>query len=139
MVSWTPIADRAGATLLVCGARHSVARCPAGTLDQTLDVLIDNALKFGGRGVRIIVHVGRPRDGTVEVYVTDDGPGLPEEDLVNATTPFWQSDASGDSGTGLGLPIIATLLAVAGGSLQLQPVSPHGIEATIRLRTTSAA
>jgi signal transduction histidine kinase len=48
--AWRPIAERARAVLECSGAETAPVRCVEGTLDQALDALIDNALKFGGEG-----------------------------------------------------------------------------------------
>uniref|UniRef100_UPI000623F6EB sensor histidine kinase n=1 Tax=Allosalinactinospora lopnorensis TaxID=1352348 RepID=UPI000623F6EB len=129
-------AERAGAALACCGASGAEARCADGTLDQVLDVLIDNALKFGGSGVRIAVHVRPPADGSVVVHVVDDGPGLTEEQLAEAGKPFWRSEGGvGAEGGGLGLSIVSTLLNMHGGDLRLRRADPHGIDARVRLPT----
>ncbi|GAB2516422.1 sensor histidine kinase [Nocardiopsis aegyptia] len=136
--SWRPIAERAGAAL-ECEAEDGVlVRCVEGTLDQALDALIDNALKFGGPGVRIVVRVHgavRAEDGTeyVDVHVVDDGPGLSEDQLGSATRPFWRDGHDGVGGSGLGLSIVVTLLELQGAELALRPARPHGIDARIRL------
>ncbi|RNL82864.1 HAMP domain-containing sensor histidine kinase [Halostreptopolyspora alba] len=137
VAAWAPVADRAGATLACCGATSVEAYCPDGTLDQVLDVLIDNALKFGSAGVRIAVHVCPPADGEVVVHVVDDGPGLTEEQLADAARPFWRSSGSGGTdGRGLGLSIVSMLLGAHGGDLQLSRADPHGIDARVRLPTS---
>ncbi|MDS1270581.1 HAMP domain-containing sensor histidine kinase [Lipingzhangella sp. LS1_29] len=142
VAAWVPVAERAGARLRACGSPGSDVWCGAGTLDQALDVLIDNALKFGGWGVSIAVHVGLPRGGRVEVHVVDDGPGLDREQLRTAGTPFWQS-GEGVDGAGLGLSLVATLVEMSGGGLRLTPARPRGIDACLDLpaadRTRSAA
>ncbi|CAL9530305.1 hypothetical protein SUDANB121_04042 [Nocardiopsis dassonvillei] len=136
--SWEPIAERAGAVLVREGGDGVRVRCVEGTLDQALDALIDNALKFGGEGVRVTVRVvesppGPDGTGHVDVHVVDDGPGLPASQLAAATRPFWSDGGSG--GSGLGLSIVVTLLDLQGGSLALRPARPRGIDARIRLVT----
>ncbi|WP_431888122.1 ATP-binding protein [Nocardiopsis alba] len=141
VAAWSPIAERARAELLCEGRSGVSVRCVEGTLDQALDALIDNALKFGGHGVRIVVRVGEPvweadgREGHLDVHVVDDGPGLPEEQLDRATEPFWRDGGGG--GSGLGLSIVVTLLELQGASLSLRPARPNGIDARIRLRAIS--
>ncbi|WP_017585404.1 sensor histidine kinase [Nocardiopsis ganjiahuensis] len=136
VAAWLPIAERARAVLRCSGAEEATVRCVEGTLDQALDALIDNALKFGGEGVRIFVRVEEPvRDenggGHLDVHVVDDGPGLPEHQLDQATRPFWR-DGGGD-GSGLGLSIVVTLLELQGAELSLTPREPSGIDARLRL------
>lgn len=136
VVSWRPIAERAGAVLVNEGESGTRVPCVEGTLDQALDALIDNALKFGGRGVRIRVRTRRVEEGGVgyvDVHVVDDGPGLSESRLEQATRPFWRDGHDGVGGSGLGLSIVVTLLELQGARLTLRPASPSGIDARIRL------
>ncbi|MFI6574672.1 ATP-binding protein [Nocardiopsis sp. NPDC050513] len=140
VAAWSPIAERAGAVLAAEGERGVRVRCVEGTLDQTLDALIDNALKFGGEGVRIAVRVRGPfadpdgaGAGHVDVHVVDDGPGLSEDQLVNAARPFWRDGHDGVGGSGLGLSVVVTLLELQGARLTLRQRSPHGIDARVRL------
>ncbi|WP_291792971.1 HAMP domain-containing sensor histidine kinase [Brevibacterium sp.] len=90
--AWAPIAQELGASLEVDVPPALVVRCVEHTLDQTLDVLIDNALKFGGRGVRVRVSAERRGEDGVHISVEDDGPGLPEHLLHAALVPFWRSE-----------------------------------------------
>ncbi|QVQ50066.1 HAMP domain-containing histidine kinase [Spiractinospora alimapuensis] len=136
VAAWLPIAERSGMDLRRCGAHHAPVRLPDGILDQALDVLIDNALKFGGAGVQVAVHVYPPRDGKVRVHVVDNGPGLAPEQLEKAAAPFWRSpDSAGAAGVGLGLSIVATLLETYDGELRLDSADPHGIDARIQVPT----
>lgn len=141
--AWEPFARMRGAALIdevPAGLRVSSVEH---TLDQTLDVLLDNALKFGGQGVRIEVAARRAADGTITLTVADDGLGLPKESLARAIVPFWregedvgpqgQARTDAPGGTGLGLSAIVTLLEIDGGSLRLEQVEPHGIRAVVTL------
>ena len=138
VAAWRPIADRAGAELTCEGASGVSVPCAEGTLDQALDVLIDNALKFGGEGVRIVVRVDGPvryeqGGGHLDVRVVDDGPGRPAEQLERATEPFWRDGGGTGGGSGLGLSIVVTLLELQGAELTLRPAHPNGIDARVRL------
>lgn len=127
VAAWQPVAERAGARLECEGGGTATVHCVEGTLEQALDALIDNALKYGGTGARIRVLVEAP----ATVRVVDDGPGLPAEQLAEATRPFWRD--GGPGGSGLGLSIVVTLLEMQGGSLTLGPADPHGIDARVNL------
>jgi signal transduction histidine kinase len=132
--AWQPIARRNGMELQCCGTSGAQVGCPEGTVGQVLDVLIDNALKFAGAGVRVSVHVGKAGPHGRDVHVVDDGPGLEDEQLAAAVTPFWRSeDGRGPAGVGLGLAIVVELLALHGGELDLARAEPHGIDARVRL------
>ena len=68
--------------------------------------------------------------------VSDSGPGIPEEQLVEVCKPFVRLDSARntESGSvGLGLAIARTLIHRHGGELQLQNRPEGGLEACIRL------
>lgn len=150
--AWMPIADQLGAHIELQVPEGLEAHMVEHTLDQTLDVLIDNALKFGGPGVSILVTAHRNQADQTELVVADDGPGLPDGMLEEAVVPFWRrlpvSDQPGDAegpqtsgsaehgaaeGTGLGLSAVVSLLELDAGQLTLHQRDPHGIRAVILL------
>jgi signal transduction histidine kinase len=72
-------------------------------LEQALRNLVDNARRYGRAPV---VLSANERDGSLELHVTDGGPGFPATFLTHAFERFTQADAShGKEGTGLGLAI----------------------------------
>jgi signal transduction histidine kinase len=97
---------------------------------QALDALIDNALKYGATSVSVWV---RPADDNgVAVHVVDNGPGMSEEQRRRAMERFWRAPTSQNTvGSGLGLPIVAVLVETSGGTLDLRPADPHGLEAVL--------
>jgi signal transduction histidine kinase len=133
VVAWAPLARDRGASVTRTGAGHAPVRVVATALDQSLDALIDNAVKFGGVGASVVVDVSLGED-TVDVHVTDDGPGLSEQDRARATDRLWRAPAVQNvDGAGLGLTIVAVLAEASGGRLHLAGVTPHGLRATLRL------
>lgn len=95
-------------------------------LDQVLSNLVENACKFA----RARIAVGaRQEGGHVLLWVDDDGPGIPAEDIPHVFTPHFTSDRSGArrAGTGLGLAIVAELAAAMGGGARAEsPLGPLG-------------
>ena len=105
---------------------------PPGALQQVLDALLHNALRFA-RGGTVTVGVHAP-DGLVEVVVRDDGPGLTAEQCALALRRFWRGpDQQNVPGSGLGLSIARTLVERCGGTLTASPVVPTGLEVRVRL------
>jgi signal transduction histidine kinase len=103
-------------------------RCPEHDLSQVLDVVLDNAIKYGGSRVTVSCTPSA-------ITVRDNGPGLSSEELTMATTRFWRSRRSGHPrGSGLGLPIADRLVTAHGGRLLLQANEP-GLAVTIELPT----
>lgn len=145
--AWEPIAQHRHARLQHRIPSGLAVRALEHTVDQALDVLIDNALKFGGEGVTVHIGAERVSAVSVEITVTDDGPGIPDHLLHEAAVPFWRryaapaesstQDSSGSAesvgGTGLGLSAVVALLELDGGDLQLHAVQPHGVRAVISL------
>jgi signal transduction histidine kinase len=83
----------------------------AGKLEQVLDNLISNAVKYVNQG-RVWVDIS-PTSGGVELSVGDTGPGIAPEHLPNLFDRFYRTDKarSRDSGgTGLGLAIVKSIL-----------------------------
>ena len=124
---WQPVADRqrqqlrdrsSHPGLAVQLARHDV--------EQLLDVALDNALRYAGPGTTITVSTDG-RDGeTVELIVSDDGCGLPDEDLSRAAARFWRGQDDG-AGTGLGLAIAAEIAAGHGGTIGVEKAPEGGL------------
>jgi signal transduction histidine kinase len=133
--SWTAAADKAGVLLRpVSGHPEPVlVRCPEQELAQTLDVLLDNAIRYAGENATVTAG-WRLRDGHAVLTVSDDGPGLPEDELALATGRFWRARRpDGPRGTGLGLAIASGHVSAHGGSLELCPARPHGLQVRVRL------
>jgi signal transduction histidine kinase len=130
VVAWQPVAAKRGVTLrYVRPPRPVPARAVATALDQALDALIDNAVKFSANGGQATVTVRvAADDGGATVHVTDTGPGLTDEQRDLATDRFWRApDAQNVDGSGLGLPIVAVLVEASGGRLELLPGKPNGL------------
>ncbi len=134
VAAWLPLALRRGITLTCKRPEHAPVTAVSTAVGQSLDALIDNALKFTGVGslVRVEVRVG---DGTVDIHVIDDGPGLSEESRKLANERFWRAhDVQNIDGAGLGLPIATVLMESSGGCLDLLPAAPGGLDARLRFR-----
>jgi signal transduction histidine kinase len=133
--AWQPLAERRDVELVADLPDGPMpARLVATALDQSLDALIDNALKFTPAGGRVVVRL-RSADGGAEVSVRDTGPGMTEEQCRQATERFWRAaDAQNVDGAGLGLSIVAVLVEASGGRFTLAPAETGGLTATIRFR-----
>ena len=101
---------------------------------QALQNLLDNAIKYSPDGSSICVKI-REEAEAVEVSVTDNGPGISEDNRVHLMERFFRPDRARDrnsGGFGLGLSITKAYLRVMGGSLHYEPAQPRG--STFRLR-----
>ncbi|HVM50053.1 MAG TPA: ATP-binding protein [Candidatus Acidoferrum sp.] len=106
-----------GATL-VNHAPEVAVRADMNRLEQVLGNLVDNAIKYGRPKGTVIIG-GQPRDnGQVEMFVQDDGPGIPPEALERVFERFYRVDKARSreqGGTGLGLAIVKHLVQSHGG------------------------
>jgi two-component system phosphate regulon sensor histidine kinase PhoR len=89
-------------------------------LDQVLANLVDNAIKYGR--VQGIVRVGGKKldDGRLELFVQDDGPGIPPEAIDRVFERFYRVDKArsrDQGGTGLGLSIVKHIVQSHGGEV----------------------
>ncbi|MBI3748859.1 MAG: hypothetical protein HY262_08450, partial [Chloroflexi bacterium] len=88
---------------------------------QVLEQLLENESKYapGAEGVSIGVwRLG----GEIQVYVTDDGPGVPIEDWESVFEPFVRIEGRGRSrGSGIGLFAARRLMDAMGGRIYLEP------------------
>jgi signal transduction histidine kinase len=101
-------------------------------LRRAIGNLIDNAVAHGQAVVVRLRDVG----DALHVVVEDDGPGIPEADLVRVTEPFVRLDKSrglDTGGVGLGLAIVRDVAAFHGGRLVLENRSEGGLRASIVL------
>ena len=107
----------------------------ASALDQVLDNLLSNALKFSPPGRRITVRV-RVEAGNVECQVQDQGPGFTEEDKAKMFRRYMRLSArptGGEPSSGLGLSIVRKLVLAMHGELLCESTPGQGTTFTIRL------
>lgn len=102
-------------------------------LEQVVRNLVTNAAKFSPRGGTVSVDVGVEGD-TAVLRVTDDGEGIPAADLPHVFDRFWRGQsAHGTPGSGIGLAVVAELVAAHGGQVEASNAPPRGARLTIRL------
>jgi signal transduction histidine kinase len=105
-------------------------------LRQILVNLLSNAVKFTPAGGAVTVHLRPAGDGGVEFVVRDTGVGIAEADIPRLMRPFEravQTYALRSEGTGLGLPMVETLVRLHGGSLRIESAVGVGTAITVRL------
>jgi two-component system NtrC family sensor kinase len=86
-----------------------VIQAVAGQLEQVLINLITNAVHAVENGGRVCVRARVHGPSTIELEVTDSGPGIPEPDRERIFEPFFTTKPDG-KGTGLGLPIVRNII-----------------------------
>ena len=133
--AFAPAADDEGKTLVVRLDAPLTLSGDRELLVQMIANLVDNALRHTQAGSRIEVAGERTRDG-VALSVSDDGPGVPSEDLTAIFQRFYRGGgAERASGTGLGLALVAAIAELHGLDCRASDNRP-GL--TVRISTTPA-
>ena len=102
---------------------------------QILLNLLSNATKFTPTGGDLRLALARSED-SVRLSVVDTGIGMSAEELATARQPFGQTERGklhGHAGTGLGLPICQSLVALLGGDLEIDSAPDQGTAVEVRL------
>jgi signal transduction histidine kinase len=94
-------------------------------LAQALSNLIDNALKYAPVNGAIEVAVLERSDGTAQISVSDNGPGISDSEKSKVVERFYRGDASrGTPGVGLGLSLVQAVAKLHGSALELSDQTP---------------
>jgi PAS domain S-box-containing protein len=101
---------------------------------QMIVNLVSNAIKFTASDGDVTIDAGLDGDGRLRVTVADTGIGIAKADIPKALAPFVQVDAGTarqKGGTGLGLPIVKSLIELHGGELILDSDTGKGTRVTL--------
>jgi signal transduction histidine kinase len=119
--------------LIYHGPPHQTVLVRPVALKRALANLVSNAVNYGGDACVTMVP---PRDGTVEVTIEDDGPGIPADEIDRVFEPFHRLEQSRNretGGVGLGLPIARNMLRAHGGDVVLTNRPLGGLKALVTL------
>jgi two-component system, OmpR family, sensor kinase len=113
-------------------------------LHQVVTNLVGNAVAHTPAGTAVDVRVLR-RGGEVLVEVADDGPGMAPEVAARVFERFYRADASrsrtggATTGSGLGLSIVAAIVAAHGGTVAFDSAEGRGSRFVVRLPAAAGA
>ena len=102
--------------------------------------VLDNAVKYTPRGESVTI-AGKAGEagGTVEISITDTGPGIPPEMLPRMGERFFRVDPARSrelGGTGLGLAIVKHLVRIHGGSFNIESLVRRGTKVTLTFKSS---
>jgi two-component system phosphate regulon sensor histidine kinase PhoR len=89
-------------------------------LEQVLANLVDNAIKYGHEQGVVSIGGRKAEANQIEIFVQDDGPGIPPESLDRVFERFYRVDKARSreqGGTGLGLSIVKHIVQNHGGKV----------------------
>lgn len=104
-------------------------------ISQVLVNLLSNALKYTPEGGMVIINI-QYNDVNTEISVTDNGPGIPDEDLPYIFERFYRADKSRNKltgGSGIGLTICKSIVLAHGGSINVQSNIGKGTKVTFTI------
>ena len=123
--AWTDLAAESGVTIDSDVAPGLRVLLSDGVLEQVIDNLLDNAVTASPDRGHVMVGAS-VADNSVQIVITDQGPGMPPEERQHAFDRFWRSQRSTPGeGSGLGLAIVHRLVTGAGGEVWLE-AAPTG-------------
>jgi len=114
---------------------ETLVRADARALEQVLTNLLDNAVKYGREGGRVVVRC--EEDGAqLRLSVADDGGGIEAKHLPRLFERFYRVDAGRSrelGGTGLGLSIVKHLVEGMGGQVDVRSTPGQGTTFVVTL------
>ncbi|PPG98809.1 two-component sensor histidine kinase [Rathayibacter rathayi] len=135
------LAESHNVTLVRGGMKKAYVVGQEKMLVSALHNLLANAIQYSPAGSRVGIGV-RSTGGVVEIAVTDQGIGIPEEDLDRVFERFYRVDQARSrhtGGTGLGLSIVKHAVQNHGGDVRVWSKPGRGSTFTIRLPETDPA
>jgi len=110
-----------------------------GLLARAIGNVIRNSIRYAGEAGSIVLSAV-PRDGNVQLSITDSGPGVPPEALHRLFDPFFRPESARTregGGTGLGLAIVKSCVEACGGAVAVRNSKPRGLQVEITLARAS--
>jgi signal transduction histidine kinase len=106
-----------------------------GQIHEVLTNLLTNAVRHSPAGAQVQVRAASAPDG-IRIEVSDEGAGVPAEDIERIFDRFYRVDPSrgtGGGGAGLGLAIARSIVDLHGGSIRAEARQPTGCRIVLNL------
>ena len=100
--------------------------------------IMSNAMQAMGSSGTLTIHISRTREPEPRIHLLfhDTGPGFPEDSLNQLLDPFFTTK---EGGTGLGLPIVNSIISSHGGTLALSNAEDGGAQVSVTLPDAGGA
>ncbi|MGB8212429.1 MAG: HAMP domain-containing sensor histidine kinase [Anaerolineales bacterium] len=111
----------------------------AAKIEQVLDNLVTNAIKFSPPGSRVQISL-RAAETEILLSVKDEGPGIPPDELETLFKPFQRTSvksSGGEKSTGLGLVIVKRIVEGHGGRIRVESQVGAGSTFSVYLPVTA--
>jgi len=129
------VAEARQIEIVAAGAAGVVVLGDLGQLTTAIGNLVENAVNYSPDRTKVVVSV-REEGELAEISVTDQGVGIPDQDLNRIFERFYRVDPARSritGGTGLGLAIVKHIAATHGGDVSVWSVEGAGSTFTLRL------
>ena len=103
-------------------------------LGLLLNNLIDNAIRYS-KEVRTLTLAAHAGAGSVTLEVSDQGIGIPDDEIGQVTRKFFRGRSSVSGGSGIGLAIVDRIVSDHGGSLQIRSREGQGTTVSVTMPT----
>jgi Osmosensitive K+ channel histidine kinase len=130
VTSLRPILDRHRVMIVPSVRLHGLADPPR--LRQILEHLVENAVKYAPPDTQITIDWAL-NEGVVQLGVSDEGPGIPDEWRERIFEPYARRDTHTARGSGIGLYAAKRLGESMGARLWCEPARPHGARFVVAL------
>ncbi|MCY1073528.1 sensor histidine kinase [Archangium lansingense] len=111
--AYSPVAEDNGQRLTHQIASGLYVRGDRNLLTQLFANLVENAVRYSGRGSEIHLALESVADGALAATVSDTGPGIPSAEHARVFEPFYRLDANRTGpGSGLGLSLVAAIASL---------------------------
>jgi signal transduction histidine kinase len=118
------VAEDQGQTISSALAPGGAVRGDRALLTQMLVNLVENAIRHCPRQTHITLNLEQDQDDVV-VSVSDNGPGIPQEEWTNVFRRFYRLDSSrSTAGFGLGLALVKAVADLHGAAIEIMDAQP---------------
>ncbi len=118
-----------------CGRGELVVEANRDGIEQVLQNLVDNAMKYSPEGAFVKIAVER-KEGEFLISVEDNGPGIPKEEQQRVFERFYRADKARSralGGTGLGLAIVKHTVLLHKGDVSIESTPGRGTKISFTL------